>query len=76
MLKTRNKVPFDVSNREHLMVYDRFIKTSSWGKDGCFFDLEEPFISIPHMIDHKLALRYLNHRLSQVDNRAAHAIAA
>ena len=47
------KVKFDPKNANHLKAYEKFRKERSWG-DGCKFELEWPFMSIPDMIVSKL----------------------
>lgn len=46
---------FDPKNPEDLKAYRLFLKNNNWGKNGCPFELEWPWISIPYMIAHKIA---------------------
>lgn len=46
---------FNVNNTDDLKAYKQFLKTKSWGKNGCPFELEWPWLSIPDMISHKIA---------------------
>lgn len=58
LLRMRQEFPkhiFDVKNKTDLSLYKSFIKTRSWGKDGCPFELEWPWLNIPDMIAHKIA---------------------
>ena len=58
-MKQRSHVYFDVKNKEHVNIYKGFLANSKWGADGCPFELEEPFISIPSMIQDKLVRHFL-----------------
>ena len=51
-----SKHPFDPENREDLKIYKHFLETGSWGKTPCPFELEWPWLSIPDMISHKIAV--------------------
>ena len=46
---------FDVNNKEDLKMYKNFITTNSWGINGCPFEIEWPFLSIPAMLAHKIS---------------------
>jgi hypothetical protein len=46
---------FDVTSKEDLSVYKQFITTRGWGINGCPFELEWPWLSIPDMIAHKIS---------------------
>jgi hypothetical protein len=46
---------FDVNNKEDLKMYRNFITTGGWGINGCPFELEWPFISVPDMLAHKIS---------------------
>ena len=50
---------FDPKNPEDLKVYKHFLKNSNWGKNGCPFELEWPWLSIPYMISHKITQHML-----------------
>jgi hypothetical protein len=45
---------FDPKNPEDLKAYRNFLKKNNWGKNGCPFELEWPWLSIPYMISHKI----------------------
>lgn len=49
------KRQFDATNKKDLQVYKHFLDTRSWGSNGCPFELEWPWLSIPNMINHKIA---------------------
>jgi len=58
LLRLRQRFPkrvFDVANKEDLKLYKHFIEHKSWGRNGCPFELEWPWLSIPDMISHKIA---------------------
>ena len=46
---------FNPKDLEDLKAYKYFLKHNNWGKNGCPFELEWPWISIPDMIAHKIA---------------------
>lgn len=49
------KHQFDPSNKKDLKAYKEYLATRSWGHNGCPFELEWPWLSVPDMINHKLA---------------------
>lgn len=54
---SRDKFPkrvFDPKSKVDLQVYRDFLKNNGWG-GPCPFVLEQPFLSIPHMIADKIA---------------------
>lgn len=53
---------FDVGNKQDLKMYRNFIQTRSWGTDGCPFELEWPWLSVPDMLAHKIS----EHAVEQV----------
>lgn len=55
----RTKVKFDENNKKHVEAYVNFLRTSSWGKTGCPFSLDFPYLTIPDMIKDKLVRKYL-----------------
>lgn len=58
LLHLRQRFPkrvFDVTNKQDLTMYKHYIKEHSWGKNGCPFELEWPWLSIPDMIAHKIS---------------------
>jgi len=55
-LKTQHiKRIFDVTAKKDLIAYRHYIKQRRWGEQGCPFELEWPWTSIPDMIAHKIA---------------------
>ncbi len=60
-MQPKERIYFDPSNRAHVKDFAAFLKYSSW-KTGCKYILEEPFLDIPTMINHKL-VRYQLRRL-------------
>ncbi len=57
----RARVPFDASNRKHMLDFARFVKYNSW-REGCSYFLEDPYSDIPTMIRAKIA----DHTLSKL----------
>lgn len=53
--KTFIKRKFNANNTVDLQAYKYFLDNQKWGKDGCPFELEWPWLSIPDMINHKIA---------------------
>lgn len=43
-----DKIEFNASNLDHLMLFQRFLETGKWS--GCPFKLNEDYQSIPGMI--------------------------
>ena len=54
--KRRN---FNVNSRVDVDLYRQFLLTSTWGENGCPFELEYPFVNIPLMIQDKLVRKHL-----------------
>lgn len=50
---------FNVNEKKDVDVFKKFLKNRAWGKTGCPFILEEPWLSIPDMIKDKLVRHYL-----------------
>lgn len=46
---------FNPKSAEDLKIYKQFLATHSWGHRGCPFELEWPWLSVPDMINHKIA---------------------
>lgn len=59
MLTIKPKRNFDVNNKKDLAAFKSFMVNNAWGKEGCPFTIEEPFISIPDMIKDKLVRKHL-----------------
>jgi hypothetical protein len=54
VLASKARVPFDPSNKKHMLDFAKFVKYNTWG-DGCSYFLEDPFTDIPTMIRCKIA---------------------
>ena len=59
MIANKQRKPFDVNNQADCTAFAKFLKTGAWGKDGCPFEIEDPWLSIPDMIKDKLARKHL-----------------
>jgi hypothetical protein len=59
MIASRPKRKFNVNDSNDCKAFEKFLKNSAWGKDGCPFEIEEPWVSIPDMIKDKLARKHL-----------------
>lgn len=58
LLHLRQRFPkrvFDVTDKKDLAIYKYYIQKHSWGDNGCPFELEWPWLSIPDMISHKIS---------------------
>lgn len=49
------KRQFNVNNKEDLKTYKQFLVNRRWGRNGCPFELEWPWLSIPDMLNYKIA---------------------
>ena len=49
------KRQFDATSNEDLKAYKHFLETRNWGPNGCPFECEWPWLSVPDMIAHKVA---------------------
>ena len=54
-----NKRIFDPNNSTDLDCFKRFLKDGRWDSNGCPFVLENPYLSIPHMIQDKMVKKLL-----------------
>ena len=54
VLASKARVPFDASNKKHMLDFAKFVKYNSW-RDGCMYYLEDPHTDIPTMIRAKIA---------------------
>lgn len=59
ILKIKNKRHFNVNSKADLEIYKNFVLKSGWGSEGCPFLVEEPYISIPYMIQEKIVAKAL-----------------
>lgn len=48
------KQNFDIRDKNHVLEYAFYLENNKW-RNGCPFKLEEPFASIPHMIERKIS---------------------
>ena len=55
VLKKQSLRSFDPAKREDLQEFTAFLETNRWGHNGCPFELEWPWLSVPDMIAHKVA---------------------
>jgi len=51
-----SKRAFDATNKDDLKIYKNYLETRSWGRNGCPFVAEWPWLSIPDMIAHKISM--------------------
>lgn len=54
------KRKFDVNSEDDVNLFVKFLKDKAWGKTGCPFTLEYPYLSVPDMIKDKLLYKFLN----------------
>lgn len=54
---------FDPENSEHRIAYAQFIEHGKWTRQ---FFVEEPHLSVPHTILHKLAMHAIRYELEKV----------
>lgn len=54
ILNQKSRRKFDVENPKDLEIFANFLKNSAWGPNGCPFQPEEDWISIPDMIKDKI----------------------
>lgn len=59
VLTIKPRILFDINNKKHMDTVAKFLKNSAWGKDGCPFVLEEPWLSIPDMLKDKIVRKHL-----------------
>jgi hypothetical protein len=59
IIRTKNKRYFDVKSKKDLDVYKNFLLNKGWGSDCCPFLVEEPYLSIPYMIQEKITKHVL-----------------
>lgn len=45
---------FDVGNKKDIELVRNFFKTMAWGREGCPFVCEYPYLSVPDMVKDKL----------------------
>jgi hypothetical protein len=59
VLKTKSLVKFEPRNSEHLAIFNHFLTKNNW-KEGCPFELEQPYLDVPSMIRDKIARHYIS----------------
>jgi hypothetical protein len=57
------RIKFNARDKKHCAVAKKFLRDYSWGKNGCPFLLEEPYIDIRSMVLVKLAEAYLKTKI-------------
>lgn len=55
----RKKRFFDVTNPDDIELFRKFMKDDKWTETGCPFILENPYLSVPHMIQDKIVKNVL-----------------
>lgn len=55
----KQKIFFDPKNKKHIKMYKDFLASNQWGKEGCPFILEFPYLTIPDMIKDKMIHKLL-----------------
>jgi hypothetical protein len=50
---------FNADDQKDINSFKSFLKNNAWGTDGCPFNLEEPYLTIPDMIKDKLVYKFL-----------------
>lgn len=58
-IATKQRIPFSLADKKHVESYRTFLKTGAWGKTGCPFVLEFPYLTVPDMIKDKLIHNFL-----------------
>lgn len=53
----RPKRMFNENSKKDMALAKQYFQTLSWGKGGCPFILEFPYLTIPHMIQDKIVHR-------------------
>lgn len=59
MLQLRKQKLFDVRNKSDVEVFRKFLIENKWGAEGCPFEIEYPWTSVPDMIKDKLVRHHL-----------------
>jgi hypothetical protein len=55
----KQKIFFNPNDKKHINVYKLFLREHRWGKHGCPFILEFPYLTIPDMIKDKMVHKLL-----------------
>ena len=59
MIYSKERIKFNLANKDHVELYRKFLTTGAWGRSGCPFELEFPYTTIPDMIKDKLIHKFL-----------------
>lgn len=59
VLKHKVKRHFNIDNKTDVELFKQYLESSSWGKEGCPFELEFPFLSVPDMIKSQIVHKFL-----------------
>ena len=55
----RTKRVFNVTDKKDVELFTGFLKTGAWGREGCPFTLEYPYLTVTDMIKDKLIHKFL-----------------
>ena len=58
-LTQKQRRKFNVDSKEDIDYYRKFLMERKWGQEGCPFLLEDPWTSVPSMIETKLVYHFL-----------------
>lgn len=61
-LKIPPKRMFNINSKQDLEVFANYLKTSSWKPNGCPFETEYPWVSLPDMIKDKITRKFLENK--------------
>lgn len=59
MIASKQRKQFNVNDQADCSAFAKFLKNGTWGKEGCPFEIEDPWLSIPDMIKDKIARKHL-----------------
>jgi hypothetical protein len=60
ILNSKVKRQFNVNSEVDYKAYKKFLVNGGWGKEGCPFVAEWPWVSVPDMIKTKIVAKTLN----------------
>lgn len=69
MLQNNLLVKFDVNNVEHRKVYFNFWKNMKWDAKAPRFEVEQPYLDVPSMIQSKLVQYYQKQEFTKTKPR-------
>lgn len=56
----KNRIIFDPVNKKHIAMYREFlVNNCKWSTNGCPYELEWPYLTVPDMIRDKIIRKYL-----------------